>query len=244
MNTMKRAEARKRGRNRPIPVILTRTRAEMTRTDNNRESYSPSAGRNVNFRIKTFSPANLIALALLIAAFLLAAHAESRAAELQGVELAFRGQDLLVSTALVPDASFAEEMKQGLSKEIHLSFEVMGIRSFVPDEYILARKVRITLKSDPIKREFAARITDRDIVQEKRFKDVESMNAWALGMRELKITNVKELDAGTYYVKVTAESRIRKLPPLIKYLLFFIPETEFTVVRYSRAFSLPIAPEP
>ncbi len=187
---------------------------------------------------------NWIAHVLLIAAFLLAAPADSQAAELQGVELAFRGQDLLVTTTLVPDASFAEEMKQGLSKELLLTVEMMGIRSFVPDEYILARKVRITLKSDPIKREFAARITDGDIIQEKRFKDVESMNAWALGLRNLKITNVKELDPGTYYVKVTAESRIRKLPPLIKYLLFFIPETEFTVVRYSRAFTLPIVPEP
>ena len=179
-------------------------------------------------------------LMVLIAFLVVIPPAETFGAELQALDIAFRGQDMFVTTAVVPDVSFTEEMKQGLSKELRLSFEVMSIRSFFPDEYILGKKIRITLKSDPIKREFAARITHGGSVQEKRFKNIESMNDWALGIRDLKITNVKELDPGTYYLKVTAESRIRKLPPLLKYLLFFIPETEFTVVRYSRVFTLPL----
>ncbi|HSW65125.1 MAG TPA: DUF4390 domain-containing protein [Dissulfurispiraceae bacterium] len=183
----------------------------------------------------------LVILALLVSAFLLTAPADAPAAEIRSVELMFQGQDLFVSTQIVPDESFLEELRQGLSKELRLSFEVMNIRSFFPDEYILEKKLRIALKSDPIKREFSARVSDGGIMQEKRFKDIESMNAWALRIQDMKVTNVKELDPGNYYLKVTAESRIRKLPPLLKYLLFFIPETEFAVWRYSQAFSLPPA---
>jgi hypothetical protein len=190
--------------------------------------------------IKTFSREYFGTIMVLFAFLVLISSAQAFGAELQSLDIAFRGQDMFVSTAVVPDVSFAEEMKQGLSKELRLSFEVMSIRSFFPDEYILGKQIRITLKSDPIKREFAARIMHGGSVQEKRFKNIESMNAWALDIRNLKITNVKELDPGTYYLKVTAESRIRKLPPLLKYLLFFIPETEFTAVRYSRVFTLPL----
>lgn len=190
--------------------------------------------------VETFFRECFGTLMVLFAFLVLLPPAEAFGAELQSLDIAFQGQDMFVTTALVPDVSFTEEMKQGLSKELRLSFEVMSIRSFFPDEYILGKKIRITLKSDPIKREFAARITHGGNVQEKRFKNIESMNAWALGIRDLKITNVKELDPGMYYLKVTAESRIRKLPPLLKYLLFFIPETEFTAVRYSRVFTLPL----
>ncbi|KAF0182345.1 MAG: hypothetical protein FD164_1184 [Nitrospirae bacterium] len=191
--------------------------------------------------LEEFLPVYLVMITFLVSAFLLTAPADASAAELQTIELMFQGQDLFVSTQVVPDDSFIEELRQGLSKELRLSFEIMNIRSFFPDEYILGKKLRIALKSDPIKREFSARVSDGMSVQEKRFKDIESMHAWALRIQDLKVTNVKELAPGDYYLKVTAESRIRKLPPLIKYLLFFIPETEFAVWRYSRAFSLPSA---
>lgn len=162
------------------------------------------------------------------------------AADIKRLDIAFRNHDLFVTTGLLYNDDFLNDMKQGISKEIIFTFEIYNVRPFFPDEYILGKKIVFSLKNDPIKREFVARIKNGNETTEKRFKDTESMTAWALLGREIKVANVKELDPGTYYVKVSAESRIRKLPPVIKILLFFIPETEFSVWRYSRTFTLPL----
>lgn len=165
------------------------------------------------------------------------------AADIKSIDLSIRNHDLFVKTGLLYDDDLLNDMKQGLSKEIVFAFELYSIKSFFPDEYILGKKIVLSLKNDPIKREFVARLKDGPAVTEKRFKDTESMTAWALLSREVKVVNLRELDPATYYVKVSAESRIRKLPPVIKILLFFIPETEFSVWRYSKTFTLPLPAE-
>ncbi|MBI3593199.1 MAG: hypothetical protein HY099_06955 [Nitrospirae bacterium] len=55
---------------------------------------------------------------------------------------------------------------------------------------------------------------------------------------DMKLTNIRELETGTYFVKVTAESRMKKLPPVIGYLLFFVPEKEFSVSKNSQTFQI------
>lgn len=183
----------------------------------------------------------LIPLLTVALSVMLALQIPAEAADIKSVDLSIRNQDLFIKTGLLYDDDLLHEMKQGLSKEIIFAFELYSIRSFFPDEYILGKKIILSLKNDPIKREFVARITDGKEINEKRFKDTESMAAWALLSREVKIANLRELDPATYYVKVSAESRVRKLPPVIKILLFFIPETEFSVWRYSQTFTLPLA---
>jgi len=162
------------------------------------------------------------------------------AADIKNVDITIRNQDLFVTAGMLYDDDFLNEMRQGLSKELIFSFEIYSYRRIFPDEYILGKKITISLKNDPIKREYVARVVDGNSITDKRFKDTESMTAWALLSRTVKLANLKELDPGTYYVKVSVESRIRKLPPVIKILLFFIPETEFSVWRYSDTFTLPL----
>jgi len=182
--------------------------------------------------------------AALVGAMLLAITAlepaSACAADIKNVDIAIRNHDLFVTTGVLYDDDFLNDMKQGLSKELVFAFELYSIRQFFPDEYVLGKKITVSLKNDPIKREFVARIMNGTATTEKRFKDTESMTAWALLSRTVKVVNLKELDPATYYVKVSFESRIRKLPPVIKILLFFIPETEFSVWRYSETFTLPL----
>jgi hypothetical protein len=59
------------------------------------------------------------------------------------------------------------------------------------------------------------------------------MLLWALTISDEKLPIAKVLEPGAYYVKVTVEAHARKLPPIIGYLLFFIPEHEFRVSRDS-----------
>jgi len=198
------------------------------------------------FRILTrFIPNSSVAwCAALLGAMLLAITTvgpePAFATDIKNVDIAIRNHDLFVTTGVLYDDDFLNDMKQGLSKELVFAFELYSIRQFFPDEYILGKKITVSLKNDPIKREFVARIVDGTTTTEKRFKDTESMTAWALLSRTVKVVNLKELDPATYYVKVSVESRIRKLPPVIKILLFFIPETEFSVWRYSQTFTLPL----
>ena len=73
---------------------------------------------------------------------------------------------------------------------------------------------------------------------EKRFKDLESMVEWAMNIIDIKLTNIKELEHGEYFVKITVDSRIRKLPPVIGYFLFFMPEKEFSISKDSQKFEI------
>jgi hypothetical protein len=56
---------------------------------------------------------------------------------------------------------------------------------------------------------------------------------WALTVKDLKLIRTKELQLSDYYVKVSVESRIRELPPVIGYLLFFVPEKDFRLSKNS-----------
>jgi hypothetical protein len=55
---------------------------------------------------------------------------------------------------------------------------------------------------------------------------------------ELKLTNIRELDPGEYFVKITVDSKIRKLPPVIGYILFFVSENEFSISKDSQRFQI------
>ncbi|MBI5213201.1 MAG: DUF4390 domain-containing protein [Nitrospirae bacterium] len=96
------------------------------------------------------------------------------------------------------------------------------------------------LKSNPIKREYVASSIDGNVQLEKRFKDLESMIEWVMNIGDSKLTNTKELEPGSYFVKVSVESRIRKLPPVIGYLLFFVPEKELSISKNSPPFQINI----
>ena len=73
-------------------------------------------------------------------------------------------------------------------------------------------------------------------IVEKRFNELDSLLKWSLNINDLKLTNIKELEPDDYFVRITVESRLRRLPPVIGYLFFFVPEKEFTTVKDSSIF--------
>jgi hypothetical protein len=64
------------------------------------------------------------------------------------------------------------------------------------------------------------------------------MIRWTLSVKDMKLTNIREIEAGQYFVRVTVESKIRKLPPVIGYLFIFVSENEFKVVKDSGVFTI------
>lgn len=178
----------------------------------------------------------LVTLLLLFTVYypLFTAHAN----EISAVNVKLLNNDIYVTAVLKPDQRFMNSIDEGISKEVVFYIDLFRVWSVWPDEFVTGRKIVRTLKSNPIKREYILTSLDGNVQIEKRFKDIGSMTEWAMSITDLKLTNFKELDSGTYFVKVTVESNIRKLPPVIGYLLFFVPEKEFSISRDSQTFQI------
>jgi hypothetical protein len=158
--------------------------------------------------------------------------------EISAVQVKLNNNDIYVSASLRPDSKVMEEINAGLSKEFVFYVDLFRVWKIWPDEFVSGRKIVKVIASDPIKREYTAENREGGLHTIKRFREMDSMIAWALSLADLKVANTRELEPGTYFVKVSAESLLRKLPPVVGYLLFFVPEKEFSVFRDSPRFSV------
>lgn len=159
--------------------------------------------------------------------------------QMNDVSVIINNNELLVTTSLTPDAKFIEDITGGITKEIIIYIDLFRVWKIWPDEFVRGKKITRVLKSDPIKREYYAYNVDSNIKTEKRFKDSDSMISWAFNISDYRLTNIKDLDTGKYFVKVTIESYIKHLPPLLGYFLFFFPEKEFSLSKNSVKFMIP-----
>jgi hypothetical protein len=162
----------------------------------------------------------------------------SFATEISVINVKLHSNDIYVTISLKPDQKFINDVNDGISKELTFYIDLFRVWSVWPDEFVTGRKVIKTLKSNTIKREYVAASIDGNVHVEKRFKDLESMVEWAMNIVDIKLTNIKELEHGEYFVKITVDSRIRKLPPVIGYFLFFVPEKEFSISKDSQIFKI------
>jgi len=93
--------------------------------------------------------------------------------------------------------------------------------------------------SDPIKGEFIVRSIEGQILREKKFKNWQDALEWGLKINPVTVVDINNLEKGKYYVKVTVESNIKKLPLVLEHILFFIPRYEKRITKESETFRLP-----
>lgn len=158
--------------------------------------------------------------------------------ELPRADAVVRDNSLVVSTTLRLDDREVEEIKSGVSREITFYIDLFRVWRNWPDEFVLGKSFVRKLKCDQIKKEYIATSFDGFTLTEKRFQNCESLLSWAMSIESLKLTNTAELPTDNYFVRYTAESRLRRLPPIISQLLFFVPEKEFSVSRDSQPFRI------
>jgi hypothetical protein len=154
-------------------------------------------------------------------------------AEITGPDARAMNEEILVSTGLALDEKNIDDLRNGIAKEITFYIDLFRVWRMWPDEFIAGKKIVKTLRADSIKKEYIATTFDGATLIEKRFKRFDSMLDWALTVKDLKLIRTKELQLSDYYVKVSVESRIRELPPVIGYLLFFVPEKDFRLSKNS-----------
>lgn len=126
-----------------------------------------------------------------------------------------------------------QELSNGITKEFKFYIDIFRVWKMWPDEFVMSKYFIRTLQSDPVKMEYIATSSDENSQIKKRFKSFESMIQWALSISDLKLANIRELESGQYFVRVTVESKIRKLPPVIGYFMIFLPENEFKITKDS-----------
>ena len=177
----------------------------------------------------------LLTVALFIALFI---PALAWGQEISGPEVRLINNDVFVSFSLVLDSKHVQEIKEGLDKELKLYIDLFRVWKNWPDEFVLGKFYSRKMKVDPIKKEFVATSFDGNVIIEKRFRSFESMLAWGLSVRDLKLTNTRELEAAQYFVRVTAESKVRSLPAVVGQFLFFISENEFKIKKDSGVFAV------
>jgi len=160
-------------------------------------------------------------------------YSPAQAAEVIGPEVKVQDGEIYVSTSLSLDENYLEELRNGVTKEFRFYIDLFRVWNMWPDEFILSRSFIRTLTSDPVKMEYTATSGNGNMVTKKRFKSFDSMLQWSLGISNLKLANVRDLEPGVYFVRAAIESRIRKLPPVIGYFIIFLPENEFRIKKDS-----------
>lgn len=162
----------------------------------------------------------------------------SFSAEIANVDFKLINNNLYVTTAIRPNKKLLDELNNGISKEFIIYVDLFRVWRIWPDEFITGKRITRILKPDPIKRQYAVTSIDGNLQIEKNFKDLEAMTSYAFNIIDMQLTNTRELESGAYFVKVTVESIRKKLPPVIGYLLFFVPEREFRISANSNTFQL------
>lgn len=165
-------------------------------------------------------------------------YSSSKCAEITGTEVKVLNNEIYVTTSLSLEEKHLQELKNGIKKELRFYIDLFRPWNYWPDEFVLGKSFVRTIKCDPVKGEYIATSYDGSILTEKRFKSFESMMKWSLSINDLKLSNIRELEQGTYFVRITVESKIRKLPPVIGYFIIFLSENEFKVAKDSTSFTI------
>lgn len=177
----------------------------------------------------------LLAISLLISFILLPSLSEGQ--EVSGLKVNIRSGNIHVSFALKPGQKFVEGVRDGIDKDLKFYVDLFRVWKLWPDEFIIGKSYTRTLKVDPIKEEYVATSLNGNVLIERRFRSFDSMMEWALSFKDVTL-GTRELEQGQYFVRVTVESRIRKLPPVIGYFLIFLSEDEFKIHKDSDTFTI------
>lgn len=155
-----------------------------------------------------------------------------------GPEVRLVNNDIFVTFSLNLEDKNLQEIKKGIDKEFKIYINLFRLWKVWPNEFVLGKTYTRTLKADPIKKEYVATSSDGSTLIERRFKSFESMLNWTLSVKEMKLTSTREIDPGEYFIQITTESKIRKLPPVIGYFFIFLSENEFKITKNSAMFAI------
>lgn len=170
--------------------------------------------------------------------FLIPSSSMASSAKILGPEIRIQDNNIIVSTALTNIKEIEKNIKFGIEKEIVFTIELFRVWSFWPDTFVTSKKIRRIIKYDNLRERYLTSFYDGTLQNEKSFRDFDIMKNRVFKVNNVNIANIKELESGNYYIRVVVESKSRELPPVIGFLMLFIPEVEMSLARESQAFKI------
>lgn len=153
-----------------------------------------------------------------------------------GPETKIINNNIIVTTSITDVADLQQAINSGLAKEIIFTVELMRSLDLWADEFVVSKKIRKIVKYDNLRDQYLTSVRDGIARTDRKFTDFNEMKDWVFSMGEISIANIKELEAGIYYIRLIVESRSRERLPLIGSLIYFIPEVEMSLAKESPPF--------
>ncbi|TNF55366.1 DUF4390 domain-containing protein [bacterium] len=158
--------------------------------------------------------------------------------EISGPTVITEDENILVSTGLSYLGKLESTIGTGIEKKIVFTMELFRVWDLWPDEFVISKKIKRTIRYDNLRGLYFVTSRDGDSLIQKKFNDFHTMKAWAFKIEEIHIANMRELEPGNYYVKVLVESKSKKLPAVIGILMLFVPEVEMVMTKESKPFNV------
>jgi hypothetical protein len=150
-------------------------------------------------------------------------------------EIKIQDNDIIVNTGLTDLKEIEPIINSGVEKEIVFTIELLRQWRFWPDEFVVSKKIRRTIRYDNLRGHYIASSKEDGSEIKRRFKDFDdSLRKWLFRVEGLNLANIKELEPGRYYIRVLVESKSRELPRMIGLLMLFIPEVEMSLAKESK----------
>jgi len=155
---------------------------------------------------------------------------------IMGPEVKIINNNIIVKTSIAGLADFEQIVKASIGKEIIFTAELMRVWDFWPDEFIVSKKIRKIVKYDNLREQYRTSWRDGSTRADTIFTDFNTMKNWILSEDSISLANIKELEPGSYYIRIVVESKSREKIPLIGLLVYLVPEIEMSLAKESQPF--------
>ncbi|MBI5409992.1 MAG: DUF4390 domain-containing protein [Nitrospirae bacterium] len=160
--------------------------------------------------------------------------------DITGPEIKIINNDIIVMTSISDVSDIEKTIKSGVGKELIFTAELMRVYDFWPDEFVVSKKIRKVIKYDNLREQYTASTRDGINRVDRKFTDYNKMKDWIFSVNSINLANIKELEPGSYYIRLVVESRSREKLPLIGFVMYLLPEIEMSLAKESEPFSIGI----
>jgi len=146
--------------------------------------------------------------------------------------------DIIVNIAVANATELETTIKSGIEKEIVYTMELIRQWDFWPDEFVVSKKIRKTIKYDNLRDQFWTSSFDGITRTDRKFKNYAEVRNWLFSVSEINLANTRQLEPARYYMRVIVESRSIDRMPWMGLLTHLVPEVDMTIARESDPFPI------
>lgn len=156
--------------------------------------------------------------------------------EMIGPEMQIVDSNIMVSMQVRNVAELESHIRSGVEKSVIFTIELLRVWKFWPDEFVVSKRIERAVRYDNLRDQYRVSSFDGITRSDRYFTDYEPAKDWIFTIRKVNLAHVKELDPGTYYIRIVLESKSLEQLPLIGFLMHVIPEVEMSLARESEPF--------